>query len=443
MTRSPSPVRTGHRLLLALATLLALTVPLATLPALPALADTPTDDPAEAAAGWLVSVLTDDPAVDTGFGPSAGPTIDVLLALAAVGVAADTIEDIADWLATQPAAYTQGVPFEEGEDTAYAGATAKLALAMMVVDRDPRAVGGLDLLDQLDSLEVTDPDDGIVGRFQDRSGFGEFSSPLTQSLALLALARADDAVPSAAAVAALTDQACPDGGFPSTFAPETCTSSVDTTGYAVQALLAVGADAAADTAAAWLVSVQAADGSFSSADGVNTNSTGVAATALAATGRTAEAAAARGWIVSQQDDCDADSPGAIPFRTDERGSVELATAQAAFGLSGASLATVSRAGASADLPVLDCPSPSVDEPVDDRPMDDRPVDAPDDEVDSPVTDGGGDAAGASDADVTRPTQVDAGLSPSLPVGSLLVALLGAVLVLGGLTAGWRARHEPR
>jgi hypothetical protein len=438
VTRSHSPVHTGRGILLALATLLALTVPLATLPALPALADTPTDDPAEAATGWLVSVLTDDPAVDTGFGPSAGPTIDVLLALAAVGVAADTIEDIADWLATQSAGYTQGVPFEELEDTAYAGATAKLALAMLVVDRDPRAVGGLDLLEQLASLEVTDPDDGIVGRFQDRSGFGEFSSPLTQSLALLTLARAADATPSAAAVAALADQACADGGYPSTFAPETCTSSVDTTGYAIQALLSVGADDEAGEAADWLVSIQADDGSFSSSDGVNTNSTGLAATALAATGRTDAAADARDWIVTQQDDCDADGPGAIPFRTDERGSVELATAQAAFGLSGASLATVSRAGARADVPVLDCPVPVADEPVDDR-----PVDAPDDGEDGPVTNGRSDGASAPGADVTRPTQVDAGLSPSLPVGTLLVALLGAILVLGGLTAGWRARHEPR
>ncbi|MGM0619366.1 MAG: hypothetical protein ACQEUI_14665, partial [Actinomycetota bacterium] len=195
---------------------------------------TPTEDPAEAAAGWLVSALTDDPAVGGEFGPSPGPTIDVLFALAASGVAAGAIEDIADWLVTQAPGYTQGAGFD-ADDAAYAGASAKLALGMLVVDRDPRAVGGIDLIDQLASLEVTDPAEGIVGRFGDRSDFGDFSTPLTQSLALLALTRTPGAEASPEAVAALVDQACDDGGFPSEFAPETCTSSVDTTGFAVQA----------------------------------------------------------------------------------------------------------------------------------------------------------------------------------------------------------------
>lgn len=401
-----------------------------------ALAATPTADPAEAAAGWLVTALTDDPAVDTGFGPSAGPTIDVLLALAAVGVAADTIEAIADWLETQPVAYTQGAPFEEIEDAAYAGATAKLALAMLVVDRDPRAVGGLDLLEQLATLEVADPDNGIVGRFQDRSGFGEFSSPLTQSLALLALARAEDTSPSPAAITALVDQACPDGGFPSSFEADPCTSSVDTTGFAVQALLAVGADDPAAAAATWLESVQADDGSFSSPDGVNTNSTGLAATALAATGRTEAARTAAAWIVTQQDGCDTESPGAIPFRTDERGSVELATAQATFGLTGASLATVTSAGARSDVPVLDCAAPVEGQP--------DPGDETGDSgstTDDAAEDGS--TTGDDETDVIQPTQVDAGLSPSIPGGSLLVALIGAMLLALALTAGLRARTGPR
>jgi hypothetical protein len=167
-----------------LALLTILTLLLAAVGHQPARAQTtPTEDPAEAAAGWLVSALTDDPAVGSDFGPSAGPTIDVLFALAAAGVAAGTIEDIADWLVTQAPSYTQGDGFD-ADDAAYAGASAKLALGMLVVDRDPRDVAGIDLIDQLLSLEVTDPSDGIVGRFRDRSDFGDFSTPLTQSLAL-------------------------------------------------------------------------------------------------------------------------------------------------------------------------------------------------------------------------------------------------------------------
>jgi hypothetical protein len=395
---------------------------LASLPR-PAHAETTTEDPAEAAAGWLVSALTEDPAVGTDFGPSAGPTIDVLLALAATGVAADTIEAIADWLVTQAPGYTQGAGFD-ADDAAYAGASAKLALAMLVVDRDPRAVGGIDLIEQLAGLEVTDPAVGLVGRFSDRGDFGDFSTPLTQSLVLLALSRAPDVDPSDAAVAALVDQACPDGGFPSQFEADPCVSSVDTTGYAVQALLAVGATGAAEAAIAWLVEVQAEDGSFSSPDGVNTNSTGLAAAALTAGGATDAAAAAAAWIATQQDGCDTDSPGAIPFNRDDRGTVELASAQAVLGLVGRSLAEISSAGAVAEVPVLACDAPVA------------PVEEPGEEPEEERV---------PEEDIPVPTEVDAGLSPSSsssdqPAPLLATMLLGVVLLVGGMGAGLRHRH---
>ena len=420
-------VRTTHR---SARTVPALAAVLALLAALaiqtPAAAQSTTEDPAEAAAGWLVSALTDDPAVGTDFGPSAGPTIDVLFALAAVGVAADDIEAIADWLVTQAPGYTQGAGFD-ADDAAYAGASAKLALAMLAVDRDPREVGGVDLVEQLASLQVTDPEAGILGRFSDRGDFGDFSTPLTQSLALLALTRAPEVAPSPEAIAALTGQACPDGGFPSQFDPETCTSSVDTTGYAVQALAAVGADSAAGAAVAWLEGVQAGDGSFSSPDGTNTNSTGLAATALAVGGSSDAATQAGAWIVSQQDGCGTSSPGAIPFNRDDRGTVELATAQAILGLVGRSLADVSSTGAVDDVPALACDRTG-EEPVDDA------VTSPE-EPEVPVE--AGDQAEQAPEDIPQPTAVDAGLSPSSPPGLLVVMLLGLGLVVGGTTAGLR------
>ncbi|MFP4312243.1 MAG: peptidase [Nitriliruptoraceae bacterium] len=433
--RSRGPIRA--RLALLLSTLLLLTVPL------PAAAQvTPDEDPAEAAAGWLVSVLTDDPAVGTEFGPSAGLTIDVLFALAAVGVAGEELGSIADWLTTQAPSYTQGAGFD-ADDAAYAGASAKLALAMLVMDRDPRDVDGIDLIEQLSGLEITDPDAGIVGRFSDRGDFDDFSTPLTQSLALLALARAPDVTPSSEAVDALVDQACPDGGFPSRFAPETCTSSVDTTGFAVQALLAVGATDAAEAAASWLLDVQASDGSFSSPDGTNTNSTGLAAAALTASGQDDAAGAAQAWISDQQDGCDTDTPGAIPFNRSERGSVELATAQATFGLTGASLASVTAAGAAPDAPEVSCPAAEPEEPQEPEELED-PADndtadaAPEEPVDAP----------APADDVPQPTGVDAGLSPSsapyeVPGLVLAVALLGAVLLLAGLAGSRRRRSATR
>ena len=433
-------VRTTARPPSSLAFLTVLTLLITAVGHSPAAAQTtPTDDPAEAAAGWLVSALTDDPAVGSDFGPSAGPTIDVLFALAAAGVAAGTMEDIADWLETQAPGYTQGAGFD-ADDAAYAGATAKLTLGMLVVDRDPRDVGGIDLIDQLLPLEVTDAADGIVGRFSDRSDFGDFSTPLTQALALLALSRAPGAAASPEAVEALVGQACDDGGFPDQFAPDTCVSSVDTTGFVVQALDAAGADDTAAAAVSWLQTVQAADGSFASPDGINTNSTGLAAVALSVGGATDAAASAGLWIVSQQDGCDSNSPGAIPFNQEERGSVELASAQAVVGLVGRSLAGLSSAGARAEVPTLACEPAAEDDTVDDDGTTPEP-DEPDE--DQEVVSDDGQAAGDGDTgqEIPQPTAVDSGLSPSLPTSSVLVLLLGFVLLAGGLTVGRRERGQ--
>lgn len=417
--------RSIHRRLSAL---VALVLAATMLPATLAAADTvTTEDPAEAAAGWLVGALTDDPAVGSEFGPSTGPTIDVLFALAAVGVAADTQVAITDWLTTQVGPYTRGEGFD-ADDATYAGATAKLILALEVADRDPRDAAGDDLVPQLLGREVTDEADGLVGRFTDTGDFGDFSTPLTQSLAVLALHRADGVDPSPAAVAALADSACPDGGIPSSFDaaadPETCTSSVDTTGFAVQALLAVGETAAADEAVSWLAVTQADDGSFASAEGVNSNSTGLAAAAFSLRGQDAAAEAARDWILGIQDGPDSDSPGAIPFNTDDRGLVELATSQAILGLVGADLATLSSSGSSTDVPVFAPVEAPVDAPVDDADGTDEveQVEESDDEREAVADDG---------RETPQPTGVDAGTSPStdwLLVASLLLG--GLLLALG-------------
>lgn len=181
-------------------------------------------------------------------------------------------------------------------------------------------------------------DDFALGRYADSNSWGDFSSPLTQSLALLALHRAPDTEPSEAASNVLLAQQCDDGSFPNTFrAPSTqepaaCTGGVDTTAFAVVALDTVGeADAAAD-AAGWLAKAQNEDGSFGAQDGINSNSTGLAALALDLLGHDTEAAKARAWILGIQDDCDSDTPGAIPFNAEDRGAPELATAQAILGL---------------------------------------------------------------------------------------------------------------
>lgn len=320
------------------------------------LATTPTDDPVEAAAGWLATQLVDDERIEVVFGDDtfddAGLTADVVYALAAAGVASGSIASAADWLETQVGAYT-GTDF----GSTFAGATAKLILVAATTDRDPTSFGGVDLVAQLEALEADS------GRFSDDATDFEtgdpadFSNTITQSLALIALQRASGG-PSDTAVGFLIDQACGDGGFPIVLEGDDCTSGVDATAFAVLALAAVGGDdatAAVDAAVAWLLDVQQADGSFVGDEGANSNTTGLAAAALATVGEDAAAAAARDWVLTLQHGCDDAEPGAIAFDPDDSGDRVRATPQALLGLTGTSVAVVSSAGASAAVPVLDCP----------------------------------------------------------------------------------------
>jgi hypothetical protein len=430
-----------------------------------ALADTTTtDDPVAAAAGWLASNLVDGERLEGDFGPDAGLTADAVLALAGAGVAADELAAASAWLATQVPTYTQGEPFD-GPDTVYAGATAKLMLTLLADGRDVRDVAGVDLVAQLEGREqAADGED--PGRFTDRSDFGDFSSTLTQSLAVLALATVDGTAPSDAAVDFLLDQQCSDGGF--RFDPDEgdCTASTDTTGFAVQALLghgSPGAVAAAHDAVRWLLATQAADGGLDA----NANATGLAAVAFALTG--AEVAgtsegrdAARSFLLALQLGCDTDAPGAIAFATDDRGDLARATAQALPGLTGVGIAAASTAGASSDVPLLDCGSAAPGEPSDgsddaagpdgeddaadggsDAGTDgDRPVGSGDDA--DPGSDEGTGGAGDDGAEIEeqptdgpRPIGVPSGLGGASPAGSAWMAVLlalGALAMALGLPA---------
>jgi hypothetical protein len=71
---------------------------------------TPTDDPIEAAAGWLATQLVDgermESTIEGDTFEDQGLTADVVLALAGAGVAAGHIEAATDWLEEQAEAYT-------------------------------------------------------------------------------------------------------------------------------------------------------------------------------------------------------------------------------------------------------------------------------------------------------------------------------------------------
>ena len=80
----------------------------------------------------------------------------------------------------------------------YAGSFAKLIVVAAAQGVDPTAFGTgprKDLVANLRALECgthtrTDCPAGTAGRFSDRSQFGDFSNPITQSLAVIALERA-------------------------------------------------------------------------------------------------------------------------------------------------------------------------------------------------------------------------------------------------------------
>jgi LPXTG-motif cell wall-anchored protein len=182
------------------------------------------------------------------------------------------------------------------------------------------------------------------------------------------LARTPGGVPPPA-VTFLADSECPGGGFPLDYGQPACTPDADAIAMAVQALGVDGGDsAAAARGIAWLVSRQAADGSFSgtgSSDSPNANSTGLAAEALRAAGRTDEADAAVAWLTARQLGCTAPAGqrGAVAYDSNgfDTGNVVRATAQGVLGLTGVGLRDLSLTGAAGPASALDCagsPSPT-------------------------------------------------------------------------------------
>ncbi|MDG4833972.1 terpene cyclase/mutase family protein [Solwaraspora sp. WMMD1047] len=328
-------------------TTLALTVTAAT----PASATPPqTHNRTDAAAGWLARQLVDGERLEVVFDgvayPDQGLTIDAIFTFAAAKQADTYATNAITWLA-EPSVITGYIG--DGIE-AYAGATAKLALAAQVRGLDPASFGGVDLITRLTGLMAPS------GRFSDQSAFGDYSNMFSQSFAVIALDRAAGAPPQA--VSYLSSSQCPDGGFPVQFALATCTSDVDATAMAIQALVAAGEWHEAHAASQWLVAVQAADGSFAAGGVANANSTGLAAQALVTTGRLLTWWRARQFLLSLRVDCQGDpgDRGAIAYAASgfDPSTAPRATAQAVPGLAGASLVNLSATGSRPDAPTLAC-----------------------------------------------------------------------------------------
>ncbi|TDB96958.1 peptidase [Micromonospora fluostatini] len=307
----------------------------------------------DAAAGWLARQLVDGERFESIFDgvayPDQGLTLDAVFAFASAGVA--------DTFGAQAMAWVSRPDIRDGyigdgTTEAYAGATAKLALAVTVRGGDPTDVGGVDLVARLRSLQTP------AGRFSDRSAWGDYSNAFSQSFAILALSRTAQGVPSAAGQW-LAGTRCPDGGYPLLPAQPTCVSDVDATAMTVQALRVAGRSVDAAAGLRWLVSVQRADGSFVNGGGTpNANSTGLAAQALRDGGRPLAWLRARVFLAGLQVGCAAAAANRGAVRLDggafDPATAPRATAQAVLGLTGTGYAQLSAASAAPGDPVLRC-----------------------------------------------------------------------------------------
>jgi hypothetical protein len=294
------------------------------------------------AEGFVLGRLTEGTHVVGPYGPDLGQTSDVALALAATGQQPATLREVTAYLAGAGAGYVHGDPAQGEKDGAnYAGPTAKLALVAQVTGGDPTSFGGLDLVSELQGLMTTTGPQ--AGRFSDDSAFGDYSNPLGQGFAVLALERGTAAGAPQQALDYLLSAQCDDGGFPEAFGGATCTSSPDSTGLVLQALLAADADCPAARALTWLRARQAADGSFGSnavdptkPESPNVNSTAYAALGLVAAGGGAPAEQAVAYLTSVQND-----DGGLPTTPSSSTTSDVfATAQALSALTGTSLLSV-------------------------------------------------------------------------------------------------------
>ena len=257
--------------------------------------------PAADSGRWLVGQLENNRIRNVSFDfVDWGLTIDTYWAMVAAGTRPARAARVIDVVSNHALDY---VSFQGDY---FAGSVAKLLLARRVAGlprtvEDPQINLRAQLVSQI----------GPNGRVKD-TGDDDFSSVLSQSLAILALARTGGRVPQDV-VDYLIRQQCAPGWFRELLGPRCETGPdepyVDSTAFAAQALLAAKQSGAHVPAASlsslddWLVSAQRRNGSYGSSGGatlVNSNSTGLAAQALAAFRHFGSASAAGDWVGALQ-----------------------------------------------------------------------------------------------------------------------------------------------
>lgn len=242
-------------------------------------------DPA-AGAAYLVTQLTGGDHLETTFNGATyandGGTADLAIALASTGTQDGALARVLGYLLAHTADYADPGGTAASYPGPYSGAVGKLAVVAEISGQDPRSFAGFDLISTLSSHVCTAPDAG--GSCTAAGDFSQAYSTVSQALDVLALARAG-VEPPAGALARLEQLQCADGGFSSTLITtgQACTSDVDTTGFAIQALTLVPSAAASVTSAThYLLAQQDPDGGFTGAAGENVNSTALVVQALRA-----------------------------------------------------------------------------------------------------------------------------------------------------------------
>lgn len=184
-----------------------------------------------AAVDYLHSQQQPDGGIDTfGLGASAGGTIRTVLALGAAGYPIATLtapngSTMLDYLATQASSYTGASTTPS--TTLRIGATGQLLAAVAVAGEDPADFGGVDLIEQLTA--TYHPPTGAYS--STLGGVDGRPTDINQALAILGLSAAGQPVPAQATdyLIGLRGENGSWGG-----------GSVDTTGFAVVALISSG-----------------------------------------------------------------------------------------------------------------------------------------------------------------------------------------------------------
>ena len=202
--------------------------------------------------------------------PNYGQTIDAALSMDAAAVAQSAVKRMTNYLERNVSQYAGTKP--SGQFTGYSpGAIGKLLLLAEAQHANVHNFGGAHLVAEVKSTEGVrgakrgEYQQNLVGTPSDE----DFTATASQALAMLGLAGSakSNAQPDHAARHFLKAQQCANGGFPSELLAnpkKACQagSDIDSTGYAVQALLASGNRAAAMKGIRYLRRVQNHNGGF-------------------------------------------------------------------------------------------------------------------------------------------------------------------------------------